>query len=163
LVPIIFSILVDVKFNPCINQVPVIALAYSVHALYVFLSTRGFQDGNFLPLTISYVLACLTKISVYLFFSNAGEFTPGISLLASYLAFVICCYLFYERPGGSRLNYQVHVLQFLIFLLLVFGGQAKGSPSMDLSSTVYLLLWCLAIPILISLPLGLVFKKAVSS
>jgi O-antigen/teichoic acid export membrane protein len=157
-IPLIFASLVDDKFQESLSQVPVVSLAFCVHAVYIFLTTSGFQTGKFLPLTLSYLVACCTKIGIYLFFRDSGVFLPSVSMLVSYAVFVTCCYVFYRRSNNNQVDLRIHLLQFLIFFAVVFGIGPQGSAELSLSNAIYLLCWSLVIPALMVLPLGLFLK-----
>jgi O-antigen/teichoic acid export membrane protein len=155
LVPVVFYLLVDSKFNLSMPQIPCIALAYCVHAMYIFLSSGGFESGRFLPLTMAYLVACFVKCALYLIWFEQLQLSPGFVMLISYVVFVVGCYFFYRNRDNRAIDYQVVMLQFLSFACITLVLQPHAGVEFSAWNAVSIVSWSGAMVILMFYPIGL--------
>ncbi len=158
--PVLYFFLVDKKFDLSIPQIPLIASAYCVHALYIFLATKGFVTGRFLPLTLSYLVACFAKLFLYLTAFFVLGLSPGIIMGLSYFVFVFCCFLFYRDKDFRVVDIPTTGLQFVCFFYVVIIFHPHANIEFSFWSILGAVSWICGISVFITLPVVLHYFRA---
>ena len=114
--PIVFALLVDKKFHASLDLIPMISLAYSVHAVYIFFVSRGFVTGKLVPMVIAYLVPCVFKVVfVVVLARHFGLHGVALSLMLSYLVFIIMCYLLFAINQEPLLDFASAICSYLMF------------------------------------------------